>query len=367
MALRVQAPEELRSLKRELLGGKRGNLDRPVGRLRIAVMQGRDLKDVRLKSPAHSFKSLLPIPSKHCTIDDSGVVFCGQVEVGGKMLPYAAVTHSKAEPGWRRLETEVAKGENNEGDGKNPRWEATLGPMDVYDEFDTITVTVYDKEVGEDDDFIGSCTIPLGKVLQLAPPVDSAPTSWWKLTAFGHDDANGVPKPSHGEVQVKLDFTARELSEEERITAEVNARRKDCHLAKGARDPEDVCVIQKREQGFGAKARKHSAYIQSHRFTRMMAKTLNAHEHVEKIVRQQQEETDHDNTMMAAAKKAASALASCEKAEQQARVAEVDPSQPSFRLATATFAPYVQKMLETDDKRLVRAGARPLPRVLAGS
>ena len=292
---------------------------------------------------------------------------CGQVEVGGKMLPYAAVTHSKAGPKWRPLETEVAKGENNEGDGKNPRWEAVLGPMDVYDEFDTVTVTVYDKEVGEDDDFIGSCTIPLGKVLQLTPPVNSAPTSWWKLTAFGHDDANGVPKPSHGEVQVKLEFTARELSEEERITAEVNARRKDCHLAKGARDPEDVCVIQKREQGFGAKARKHSAYIQSHRFTRMMSKTLNAHEHVEKIVRQQQEETDHDNTMMAAAKKAASALASCEKAEQQARVAEVDPGQPSFRLATATFAPYVQKMLETDDKRLVRAKARPLPRILAGS
>ena len=78
------------------------------------------------------------------------MVFCGQVEVGGKMLPYAAVTHSKAEPGWRRLETEVAKGENNEGDGKNPRWEATLGPMDVYDEFDTITVTVYDKKDGRE-------------------------------------------------------------------------------------------------------------------------------------------------------------------------------------------------------------------------
>ena len=54
----VQAPEELRSLKRELLGGKRGNLDRPVGRLRISVMQGRDLKDVRLKFPAHSFKNI---------------------------------------------------------------------------------------------------------------------------------------------------------------------------------------------------------------------------------------------------------------------------------------------------------------------
>ena len=54
----VQAPEELRSLKRELLGGKRGNLDRPVGRLRISVMQGRDLKDVRLKSAAHSFETL---------------------------------------------------------------------------------------------------------------------------------------------------------------------------------------------------------------------------------------------------------------------------------------------------------------------
>ena len=52
----VQAPEELRSLKRELLGGKRGNVDKPVGTLRISVIQGRDLKDVRRKSAAHSFE-----------------------------------------------------------------------------------------------------------------------------------------------------------------------------------------------------------------------------------------------------------------------------------------------------------------------
>ena len=51
-----QAPEELRSLRRELFGGKRGNLDKPVGTLRISVIQGRDLKDVRRKSAAHSFE-----------------------------------------------------------------------------------------------------------------------------------------------------------------------------------------------------------------------------------------------------------------------------------------------------------------------
>ena len=68
----VQAPEELRSLRRELLGGKRGNLDKPVGTLRISVIQGRDLKDVRRKSAAHPFERW------QRSIDDTSVAMIPQ-------------------------------------------------------------------------------------------------------------------------------------------------------------------------------------------------------------------------------------------------------------------------------------------------
>ena len=157
--------------------------------------------------------------------------------------------------------------------GLNPIWNETLAEtLEIFDATETLTVSVWDCEIGGDDDFVGKCEVKLSDCIEIEPPVSATVERWFPLSALGKESKSGVPKASHGEVCIGFEFTARDISAEEKITVAVNARRGEMHMKKGARDLEDVCVIVRRNQGFGSNARKHHAQMDSHRLTKSIHK-----------------------------------------------------------------------------------------------
>lgn len=365
-------PNDLRSLRRELLAEKKLANDhaksKVQGVLRVTVQEGRHLKNPPSAAQHATIHPYVTI--KHVKSSD------GDHVRGGARKGQRAQANSGQEPGGRPvLQSSVAK-EHSMMKGRHPQWNETLeGALEIEDETETLVVYVWHREI-TGDLLIGQSEVKLCDFIELAPPVSSSVEHWHPLSAvasISHGDAANVAKAksnaqtsddrtttvvgrNDGEICLGFEFTAREISDEERIVVAVNSRRGKVHLAKGSRDPEDVCAIIKRDRGFGQKARTHVAQIDSHRLTQSIHKELTNWKLLEQQHEKQQQIAAHDSSMMAAAKAAAGSLSSCEYMEQQARVAEVDTNDPGFLAACTEFTVYVARLLEADRRLVQNAG-----------